>query len=399
MYKIFIVISFFFFFSCAKKKELPAGVNSVLTEKEVRYINLNPYDKGYAYDDLIDSVSFVKLETTDKNLIGAVNQLFFINDKIVVIDKEVSKSITVYDKVGKFLYKVSRMGNGPGEYNYLNYVTPDYDKSGIVLVDMMAKKLKFYTLDDRLQKLIESYMIKSVDLPYALSHVEFLSPEVVAGYYSVGNYIPGTSDKHKFMVAGLDGQVLYSGYESYYNKKFTLTTEFPLRRFGDNVYFNPSFSDTIFKVSPSGLEVSYILNIKGSEKLKQNENITQEEFDRLLEQSNYFNGYFVDLKDAAMFHYMSDTDYSSWGMYLKSENKVYDCNGKCKDPLLGFCHIPWHYYADNTVVKAVSANWILSYKEDFLKKSDSGIVKPLLKDLTEDDNPVLLFYHMKTIIK
>ena len=35
-------------------------------------------------------------------------------------------------------------------------------------------------------------------------------------------------------------------------------------------------------------------------------------------------------------------------------------------------------------------------RNDILKKCDSKLAELLLDGLTEDDNPILLFYHMKT---
>ena len=106
-----------FLFSCKKEKE-----KSVTTEKDqsevsllapslenVKEIKLNPHGKGYFYDELIDSVSFVKLETTDENLIGHINYLLFTKDNIIAVDRGNSKTVTVYDKQGRFLKKVSRL--------------------------------------------------------------------------------------------------------------------------------------------------------------------------------------------------------------------------------------------------------------------------------------------------
>ena len=111
---------------------------------------------------------------------------------------------------------------------------------------------------------------------------------------------------------------------------------------------------------------------------------------------DYFNSHFIDLKDVAVFHYMSNVDYLTWGVYVKSEDRTYENNGKCKNPLFSFFHIPWFYYGDNTIVVPVSASKIVGARNDILKKYDSKLAELLLDGLTEDDNPILLFYHMKT---
>ncbi|MCS2891445.1 hypothetical protein [Parabacteroides faecis] len=86
---IFYFLSIILFFSCVKneKKVQQQPIADTieragLTLKGdsmniVKDIILDPYAKGYPYDKLIDSISFVKLETTDNNLIGCINHLFF----------------------------------------------------------------------------------------------------------------------------------------------------------------------------------------------------------------------------------------------------------------------------------------------------------------------------------
>lgn len=408
---IFYFLSIILFFSCVKneKKVQQQSIADTIERtglalKEdsmniAKDIILDPYAKGYPYDKLIDSISFVKLETTDNNLIGCINHLFFTNDKIVVVDMEVSKTITVYDRKGKFLYTISHRGAGPNEYRTLDYATLTLDQSNIVVVDMGANRLKYFSLDNATAKLTGSFLSKSVELPYIFTNVEYITDQIVAGYYSGGNIVPGKTDKQLFLITDLNKNIKYSGYKSFYNKNFTFTTRFPLRRFGPQLFFNPSFNDTIFNVTDKGLKTHYILNIKGNKKINIDETTENRTFSNELNQNNYFNSYFIELKDVAVFHYMSNTGRLNWGLYLKSENKTYDCSSEYKDPLAGFFNIPWFYYESNTLVMPIAANRLISHKDHIIKHSNKQLAKNLLDNLTEDDNPVLLFYHMKTKIK
>lgn len=393
-----------FFFSCKRREnystfsqqEKSEISQQVISHHNLEKIKLSPYKTGYLYDQLIDSVSFVKLETTDDNLIGSIYYLLFTDDKIIAVDKENSKTITVYDKQGKFLNKVSRLGQAPDEYSFLSYVSLTADKSQLVVMDTGNMKLKYFNIDDNTSKLTGSSLAKIVDRPYIFYNMEFVTDQVVVGYYDAGNKIPGTSDKHTFIVTDLKGNINYSKYKSYYSNKFCYSTEYPLHRFGSDVYLNPPFNDTIFQVSENGFIAKYVLQIDGGGKLLIDETTTDKSLKEQLDRTNYFNSHFVELKDLAVFHYMGHSDYSTWGMYVKSENKTYDCNGKCKNPLFSFFHIPWFYYSDNTIVVPVSASSIVSARNDILKKCNSRQAEILLENLTEDDNPILFFYHMKT---
>lgn len=90
-------------------------------------INIDLDKNSLPYDSLIAFVKFVKLETTGNNLIGSISQILFSQNKIIIVDWEVSKSITVYDESGRFLNKIGALGQGPEEYVFLRHValTPD----------------------------------------------------------------------------------------------------------------------------------------------------------------------------------------------------------------------------------------------------------------------------------
>ena len=123
------------FFSC---KELHKESSLSLKTAESKMLELDiDLDKNtLPFDSLMDFVSLVKLETTENNLVGSVSQILFARNKIVVVDSYVSKTITVYDKSGKFLNRIGTLGQGPGEYSYLGHVTLTPDKSMVVVVDM-----------------------------------------------------------------------------------------------------------------------------------------------------------------------------------------------------------------------------------------------------------------------
>ena len=242
---------------------------------------------------------------------------------------------------------------------------------------------------------------KSEDKPELKENqiIDFVEPpreDKTIGYYDAGNEIPGTPDKPTFIITDLNGKVYYSQYKSYYSNKFHYSTGYPLHRFGSNIYFNPPFNDTIFEVNKNSFKAKYAFNIAGGNHLHIDETTTDDDFREQMRNIDYFNSHFIDLKDVAVFHYMSNVDYLTWGVYVKSEDRTYENNGKCKNPLFSFFHIPWFYYGDNTIVVPVSASKIVGARNDILQKCDSKLAELLLDGLTEDDNPILLFYHMKT---
>ena len=66
--------------------------------------------------ELFDSVFIVPLETKNSCFLGKIDKIEIFNNKIYVLDQEISCCLFVFDLNGKFLFKVGQKGRGPGEY-------------------------------------------------------------------------------------------------------------------------------------------------------------------------------------------------------------------------------------------------------------------------------------------
>lgn len=105
MKSIFCVIVFLLLLSCNhKSREDEASVVKVsLIEKEVSIL------------DVFDRLEVIPLETTDSNLLIWPDKVLIENGKIGIFDAK-HPTLFVFDENGKFLRKIGRKGNGPGEY-------------------------------------------------------------------------------------------------------------------------------------------------------------------------------------------------------------------------------------------------------------------------------------------
>ena len=377
------------FFSC---KELHKESSLSLKTAESKMLELDiDLDKNtLPFDSLMDFVSFVKLETTGDNLVGSVSQILFARNKIVVVDSYVSKTITVYDESGKFLNKIGKLGQGPGEYSYLGHVTLTPDKSMVVVVDMGSGYLKYFGLDGD--------FIKSVKFPFWFSNCEFISNDIIAGHYSGGNMIQknNVSYKPQLVITDLKGNILSSGFQSFYSKNFASTTFMPLLKFDNEVIYCPPFSDTIYHVSEKGLCPLYHLNIKRASPIIIDNNTTDNSWQEYKENNPFFNGEIIELKDATMIN-ISER-YKNWSrfiIYSKKQDKIFGCTGTLSNPFFRIFSVPKARYKDDMIVVDERASNIIANRNIFYQLGEKNIVDKLFKDLTEDSNPVLFFYKIK----
>ena len=343
------------------------------------------------FDSLMNKVNYVKLETTGDNLIGEISQLLFVDDKIIIVDAGQSKTITVYNEKGHYLYKIGAFGQGPMEYGALNHVAFTPGKEMLVITDLKSGRLKYYSIDGR--------YVKSVKLPYWFSRCEFITDNLIAGFSLAGNVISERNKKYKplLIVTDLWGNISCSNFQSYYKKEFTSSILEPLRNFEDRVLYNNPNTDSIFLLTPNGIELAYHLNIKGAKPIVQNEDITNKLLDEQHQNNPFFYGDFIELKDGAIFYiYELGLKWYRFGIYSNTKQRTFSCNGLLQNPFFYFFTLESKArYKDNTVVVDMRPDIILAYRDELYRLGKKEEIDEFYKDLTEDSNPVLFFYELK----
>ena len=68
-----------------------------------------------------NDVKIVKLETTDECLISDIRQVDYVNGLIYIADKA-SQTVLIFDESGKYVGRVGKRGEGPGEYLSLIHI-------------------------------------------------------------------------------------------------------------------------------------------------------------------------------------------------------------------------------------------------------------------------------------
>lgn len=378
-----------YFFSCQEIRKSPDS--SLMYESEnMIELDIDLNKNSLPYDSLMDFVKFVKLETTGNNLIGSISQILFSQNKIIVVDWEVSKSITVYDESGRFLNKIGALGQGPEEYVFLRHVALTPDKSMVVVLDMDSRSMKYYSID--------GHFIKSEKTPFWFSHCEFITDNIIAGEYNGGNLLPEHKNQYKpqLVTTTLQKKVCNSGFQSYYSKNFAATTLMPLRKFEEEVFYSPPFSDTIYQVTQNRIQARYLLKIQGTTPFVIDENTTKKSWDEYINKNPFFNGDIIELKDAAIFHiFEPHLKWLRFAIYSKRQKKVFTCDGALHSPFFYLFDAPKARYKENMIVVDTRATFILDGKHAFYQLGEKSVIDNLYHDLTEDSNPVLFFYKIK----
>jgi hypothetical protein len=138
-----------FFAGCKEKKDSAKTefINIVINTDNSEKVDISEY---------VDSVKYIKLQTTDDNLIGYIKRVFFWDDRILVTDGKVPQ-ILIFDNKGNFLNKIKKTGQGPGEFIGIAASLFDCVSKSIIIYNNKLRKMLFFTLDGEFIKEIKRF--------------------------------------------------------------------------------------------------------------------------------------------------------------------------------------------------------------------------------------------------
>lgn len=188
------------------------------------HANITKVEDSVAWGDLVDSVTYIKLETNDKCKIGEVDQLLVANERLYVV----SNGIHCFDMEGHHLFSINQRGRAKNEYVEIRNVNIVSDR--LYLYDNhLAKELIFnantgayidciplprevaaaYGLNDKI-------IIDRKDLPLeeSMGDDRFVLSPLTDVRNTSESYFP--EEEHKFVIGGTTSVfshgIIYSSY-------------------------------------------------------------------------------------------------------------------------------------------------------------------------------------------
>ena len=376
---------------------LSISCNHLSNSADADYSNVTQiqYDKKaenvVVIDQIVDRCSFVRLTAEQPSLIGRIDQLILRDSFIVVVDKHIAKSIFVFNQDGKFLNRISRLGNGPGEYLLINHVAIN-DNNEVCILDNIKARVTFFDITGK--------FISSQDLPFKSVKMEFLGNDYLLFDVQHCSPISGNkklTEKSCYLLTDSKFNVRYAFGEdySYNNPSYQNYMDNFLKTDG-KLYFRLHHGNTIFEFKKDSVYARYELSLKDEklytptiEDMSTPDLYTEK---RLIQPS--FSGDFFLCKDYSCFKMLfpEREDLYTWFFKSNKTGKILTLSTESNDPVLSKFYSPFARYGDNTLVQDVSPTTLLSHKDEILSNSIVENPEALFDGLSLEDNPVLFFY-------
>lgn len=414
------IIYFFFLcvlFSCKSEERIIAltplnksfADSAIQVKEHIPYLELKnkdaicisvPEGVNMLYKNtLIDDYSYIPLETTDDCLIGEISKLCTDSSFFFVFDKR-NNTVFRFSEQGKFLGRISNRGRGPQEYTELQDVSLDKERKEVCLLDLGSQKLLFYDYG--------GVFLREEPIYYFFLTFEFWKSKMVLNtWMSTNSMYPG-ANYNRLLVTERNQEPLYKGfsYPAHLRRQFHLgNAPYSLCAYDKEVFYNHSLSDTIWQIEEGSCEAEYILKFKNRDNFFDDndfQNITDESFHSRTNRTQRFCGKYLVMKDFVLFGITNEKNVIETLVYDKTTGNVV-CgmllsNHDAKSLGIRLISLFDFVVNDTAVAYVLQPFDIVKRVKEMSPEQKLGFTKKdnaLLKDLKEEDNPVLLVATLK----
>jgi len=366
-------------------------------------IEINPTNCFY-FSTLFKGIpKTIFLETSESCLIGLISKIRVCDQFFLVLDGYKAKSLFVFDKEGRFIRKIGRTGQGPGEYVQPCDFTIDKENRTVYVLDRPLRRIQKYEIETG--KFIHSIRL---DQKIGSNNIEYSNGKLYADAdfptHSNNNYLlrvihePSGKEENKFL-----NVVTYNKGIS--NTNFLQSNVFfPLEN--GNIVFMQQFMDYIFEISKDS--IFSLIDFKGKEIMTAEEVNDAMAKDPVFYMPHLFGKRkfahkhsFIEHRNKLFFYYQKGQE--RFPVLIDKRSKDVSIFATLWNDLLYIKKIP----VDIQQVGCYDADGVYFFIEQgtmplLLKEAKAGgLLSPdldkleELKKLEEDANPVIFYYEFK----
>ncbi len=249
IYKFIIIVILFNITGCAFDKKDKSTIPTV---------DLNPNDKEQdcLLSKIATDINLISLETNINSIIGDFSWLVFIDENNIIYKSD--NAVLLFDRKGSFINKIEALGNGPDEYTTITGITVDPILKKVFILD--HDNIKVYHFNGK--------FFKSIKLGF--SPAGLYRTKTGQNFVSI---IQSYNEKNRDMLITYD--TAFKVIKKFESKNLESFPKFKQNLFISNepyelnneIFFNESYVDTIFKITESSLKPHWIID-QGSYKMK-----------------------------------------------------------------------------------------------------------------------------------
>lgn len=218
--------------------------------EDIKTIKIDVTESPVYLSDIVSCVNYIELETRNECLVGDIDKIIYYRGRFYILDRNITRTLYVFDTLGKFKFKIHKIGTGPGEYIQPDDFILDTLNRDIVFVDVERRKIIKYDL--------HSGNFKS---EFSVNFIPYCAGLIKNGFVFYTNYVPSSFGSYNliFTDSNLKIKNLMFPFDLDENlPKIAPQTVFS--NVGDSLIFIPVFQDTIYTIFNNGLKPRYFID-------------------------------------------------------------------------------------------------------------------------------------------
>ncbi|MFA5816299.1 MAG: 6-bladed beta-propeller [Bacteroidales bacterium] len=209
--------------------------------------------KEFRLSELVDSIEYVKLETKPECLISSASRV--IGKKYILLLNGQPPQVLLFDRSGKFLRLIGKIGKGPGEYTFPLRIDISPDEDRIIVFDFVQKLFLEYSMDGS--------FISSYKAPFGMEE----GPYYLDQHYIVFMQSPLSDSLHYPRVIAMNLEtgeqkaLYFFNYKRNPNQGSGVYLKNDFYRTDEGIVFKDALCDTIYRLLPDfSVKPIYSLN-------------------------------------------------------------------------------------------------------------------------------------------
>ena len=353
--------------------------------------------------DIADSLSYIKLATDTSNLIGVIDKIIPLKDRILIVDKDITQTIYIFDKSGKFIRKINKKGRGPGEYLSLNDVAVDVSNKRLIVHDDMAQKISIFTY--------EGEFIEKIRLDFITTSIAYLGNNRLACYcdyinnpnYSIRSkspnlilfYLQTRKTQSKLFFNSTINRLGITGLINNLSSTYS----------NDTVHLIMPLNDTVYSICNNKVQPEYYVDLGVTPQMRElQRTASSSKSAQEASQEDSKPQYPVICNmlesDSVVYLFYRHNNKSYYGFYnprrktFKEGVRIWEKNTDNRIPVVNDLDktIPFMPMATD----GKNFYYVMeSFYFDYFRNSDNPQIANLSKTITANDNPVIVVAHIK----
>lgn len=342
--------------------------------------------------DLVDSISYVPLETSDQILLGDVMGVKQADGYYFVQD---SRGLYAFDAAGRFVAEIGHRGIAPEEYINLDCFYVDASKKLVGIVSNYQRKILRYTF--------QGIFHSSLTLSKKYANIVSVLPcgeDSLLVHFPLPNEAAGTDCEYALLTvhgSELSGKELLDAPPVHSGVARHPFSYYPTAPFQGKNYFIPAFSNRFYTLEGDAAKVAYAVDVPGlapdGRFLQRHKDLDFFQLRDVMRTEGVSMGITaIEAMDDYLFMSLNNGETLIWdGEKCMTVTAVYNPSLDTWANLLLVGGVSCEH------VGIIQSDFLYANKERLMEGGDERLAA-IARQIKEDDNPVLFRYHFKRLL-